>query len=97
MCWLSIRGRGGFSWPTVPSHYEVDCNTKGNARTTAKHKAATLFAYTELPYQFLPEVLAKALEPPAQDLFFISLCPGFAWDRDNFLSRSWCSVMLWIQ
>ena len=24
-------------------------------------------------------------------------CPGFSWDRVNFLSSSWYSIMFWIQ
>ena len=27
----------------------------------------------------------------------VSNCPGFGWDRVNFLPKSWYSVMFWIQ
>ena len=33
----------------------------------------------------------------AADIYAQCLCPGFSWDRVNFLSSSWYSAMSWIQ
>ena len=27
----------------------------------------------------------------------LHICPGFSWDRVNFLSSSWYSVVFWVQ
>ena len=32
-----------------------------------------------------------------QQSLIVHGCPGFGWDRVNFLSSSWYSVMSWIQ
>ena len=51
------------------------------------------FKYEVKQSEVREEKISKAL---LIDLIWKS-CPGFGWDRVNFLSSGWYSVMSWIQ
>ena len=62
--------------------------------------------YKSLLYMLIPLVSPRVLYSSILLLqssmgwavfLFLSGCPGFGWDRVNFLSSSWYSVMFWIQ